>query len=153
MERLGIKAKVMNDGDIVGFVIVSENGTETVLDKNSTIDIIKSGRIENWEVIKDEDGEEHVYSDNIPLQSLPNEIKSMDYGIELISITCNGEQVDLLDTSEINPNESIKIKLKMPSGKVMNCRLNQLWQLVKLGCINGLKCDIKNKQRVLIVRR
>ena len=137
MDMYGLTAKVMQGGDVVGYVIVSENGKETTMSKEKVYQMAKLGIISGWELVQDESGEMHLYSDTFSLSNLPNHIKNIQGNIEIIGkLIKNGKHAGYVCLDD--------------TGARKGYTLDKVWALAKQGRIKGVTPKRVNGNRVLI---
>ena len=137
MAKYGLEFKLMNKGEIAGFFVVDSDGKQLLLSKEKTLKLAESGMLTNWEVVIDEDGEKHLYSPDISLSSIPNSIKEINTTIEIVGkIFKNGEDAGYLCIDS--------------NGNRRSYTHDKVWQLAKMGRVNGIKAEKSNNCRVLL---
>ena len=137
MDMYGLTAKVMQGGDIVGYVVVSESGKETTMPKDKVCQMAKLGIISGWEVVQDEDGEMHLYSDTYNIINLPNHIKNVNGSIEIIGkLTKNGKHAGYVCLDETGARKGYTV--------------DKVWAMAKQGRVKGVSAKKVTNNRILI---
>lgn len=136
MSSFGLIGKVFTNGDIVGFFIVDENDRQSLISKEKTLQLAESGYIANWTVVKDADGERHLYSDDVDISNIPTMTKD---SIEKVTVT----------KRVMKDGQTFGYVCIDETGASKNCTVNKLWELAKAGKVDGVTAYQKDGSRVL----
>lgn len=139
MQSYKIDSKLFSNGAIVGFFILTDN-VKKLISKENTIQLIKDGCIEDWEIVTDQDGEEHLYSSKYSLQELPTSTN-----IDVGNIT--------IIKKIIKDTKTIGFECSDEQGEIHNYSLNKIWELAKLGMVTNLKAYKGERSRVLMINK
>jgi hypothetical protein len=133
--RYGLTAKMMQSGKVVGYFVVDSNGKQMSLSAKKTFELVGAGLVANWEVVTDEDGEKHLYSDSTSLQELPNRVKDSTTIQSIDSVITSNNGKELLCTDE--------------NGRKVRYTEEKLWRSSRLGLVNGVVPKKFKGKRVL----
>lgn len=71
LNKFGLSYKIIENGKLVGFILVSDSGNINKVSVDKANELAKAGLIIGWSSYTDEDGESHLCSDEFSLQRLP----------------------------------------------------------------------------------
>ena len=135
MNEFGLIGKLTNKGKILGFFVVDSNGKQMLITKENIYKLAAEGHVANWEVVTDEDGEKHLYSEDISLVNLPNMLKESPKIVKIANVieTPDGVEYICIDDSGIEHKYKTEV----------------MWSYAKQGIINGVTAKKFKGKRVL----
>ena len=137
MAKFGLEARIMSGGSITGYVLVGENGRSHNTEASKVIQLAEEGKVFNWEVVVDSDGEKHLYSSTSSISELPMSGKELEGSLEVIRCKAG------------DSNETI-VECKDSNGTVKEYSISKVWSLAEMGVFKDLKCATLEGKRALV---
>ena len=136
MTQYGLIGKSISNGKINGYFVVDGYNNQKFLSVDTIIQLAEHGVIANWEVVTDDEGNKYLYSQDSTLSDLPNMVKDDLYGLRVINRLIQGKKL-------------VGYQCISMDGIKYNYGIDKVWQLVKLGMIEGLEAKRVGNRRVL----
>lgn len=137
MAKYGITGKLMNKGDLMGFFVIDSNGKSFLFSMDKIIQLAKDNNITNWEAVYDEDGEGHIYSHDLSICNIDNNIKDKETEISIVGkIKKDNKLVGYICIDSDNNKH--------------NYSCEKVWNLVELGRVPGAKAMQNKGKRVIL---
>lgn len=131
-----LSGKSVSKGKLIGYFLGDGSGKQILAPVDKVIKLAESGRLQDWQVVTDSDGEKHLYSDRNSIAGLPVYVKNCDEHVKPIRV---------LQRDGVTEGYGCMTR----SGVQLNYTVDTFWQLVKLGMVDGVTAKRCGNTRVL----